>query len=125
MLSRHDISDEDWAEIEHLLPGRPGSHGGGTAGDNRRFVNAIRYLARTGIAWRDLPCCSGDFSSLWQRYNRWCRKGVWRKIAAALRDEDDEWLIVDSTSVRANPAAAGAKQKSRRHRGSRRAGVGA
>lgn len=125
MLSRHDISDEDWAKIEHLLPGRPGSHGGGTAGDNRLFVNAIRYLARTGLAWRDLPGCFGNYNSLWQRYNRWCTKGVWRAVARALRDEDQEWLIVDSTCVRAAPAAAGAKKKCRRYRRPIRAGAGA
>lgn len=108
--SRHDISDEDWGRIEHLLPGRPGQHGG-VAEDNRRFINAIRYLAKTGVAWRDLPFCYGDFNSVWQRYNRWCEKGVWEKIAQALTDEDREWLSVDSSVVRAAPAAAGAKKK--------------
>ena len=124
MHSRHDISDQDWERIEHLLPGRPGSHGGGTAGDTRTFVNAIRYIAKTGIPWRDVPCCFGNYNSLWQRYNRWCEKGIWQRIARALQDQDEEWLIVDSTSVRANPSAAGAKKKSRRFRRTGRAGVG-
>src|SRR5688500_8762684 len=100
MLSRHDISDAHWKRIEGLLPGRPGQHGG-VANDNRLFVNAIRYLAKTGIAWADLPTCYGKSNSLWQRYNRWCQIGVWQRIAEALRDDDTEWLSVDSSCVRA------------------------
>lgn len=111
MLSRHDISDGHWDRIRHLLPGQAGGHGG-VGGDTRRFVNAIRYLAKTGIAWADLPTCFGKPNSLWQRYNRWCRTGVWAKVAAELRDDDTEWLSVDSSCVRANVAAAGAKKKS-------------
>ena len=110
MFSRHDLPDADWDRIQDLLPGRPGQHGG-VGKDNRRFVDAIRYLAKTGIAWADLPTCFGKPNSLWQRYNRWCRTGVWERIAAALRDDDTEWLSVDSSCVRATGAAAGAKKK--------------
>ena len=110
MLSRHDICDADWDRIKDLLPGRPGQHGG-VGKDTRLFVNAIRYLAKTGIAWADLPTCYGKPNSLWQRYNRWCRNGVWAKVAAELRDDDTEWLSVDSSCVRASVAAAGAKKK--------------
>lgn len=110
MFSRHDIRDADWERIKDLLPGRPGQHGG-VGNDNRLFVDAIRYLAKTGIGWADLPIHFGKSNSLWQRYNRWCRAGVWQKIAAALRDDDTEWLSVDSSCVRATGAAAGAKKK--------------
>ena len=110
MLSRHDISDDHWQRIAHLLPGQVGQHGG-VAVDNRLFLNAIRYLAKTGIAWADLPTCYGKPNSLWQRYNRWCQRDVWAKIAAELRDDDTEWLSVDSSCVRASVAAAGAKKK--------------
>jgi putative transposase len=75
------------------------------------FINAIRYLAKTGIAWADLPTCFGKSNSLWHRYDRWCRNGVWEKIAAELRDDDTEWLSIDSSCIRANVAAAGAKKK--------------
>ena len=111
MFSRHDLSDADWDRIKGLLPGRAGQHGG-VGKDNRRFVDAIRYLAKTGIAWADLPTHFGKPNSLWQRYNRWCRTGVWARVAAALRDDDTEWLSVDSSCVRAAGAAAGAKKKS-------------
>jgi transposase len=110
MLSRHDISDDHWSRIRHLLPGQVGGHGG-VGNDTRVFINAIRYLAKTGIGWADLPTCFGKSNSLWHRYDRWCRSGVWEKIAAELRDDDTEWLSIDSSCIRANVAAAGAKKK--------------
>ena len=110
MFSRHDLSDAHWDRIQDLLPGRPGQHGG-VGQDNRRFVDAIRYLAKTGIAWADLPEAAGVPNSLWQRYNRWCEGGVWERVAGVLRDDDTEWLLVDSSCVRAHPCAAGAKKK--------------
>ena len=110
MLSRHDISDDHWDRIAHLLPGQAGGHGG-VGNDTRLFLDAIRYLAKTGIAWADLPTCFGKPNSLRQRYDRWCRAGVWQRIADALRDDDTEWLSVDSSCVRAAGAAAGAKKK--------------
>ena len=110
MLSRHDLSDDHWNRIRHLVPGQAGGHGG-VGNDTRLFISAIRYLAKTGIAWADLPTGYGKSNSLWQRYNRWCRNGVWAKVAAALRDDDTEWLSVDSSCVRAHPCAAGAKKR--------------
>ena len=110
MFSRHDLPDAHWDRIKDLLPGRAGRHGG-VGNDNRLFIDAIRYLAKTGIAWADLPTHFGKPNSLWQRYNRWCRRGVWQEVAAALRDDDTEWLSVDSSCVRAHPCAAGAKKK--------------
>ncbi len=69
MLSRHDIRDDHWNRIRNLLPGQAGQHGG-VGHDTRLFLDAIRYLAKTGIAWADLPTCFGRPNSLWQRYNR-------------------------------------------------------
>lgn len=109
MLSRHDIPDEYWDRIQHLLPGQQGRHGG-VGHDTRVFVNAIRYLAKTGIAWADLPTCFGKPNRLWHRYDRWCRNGVWEKVAAELRGDDTEWLGVGSSCIRASVAAAGAKK---------------
>jgi len=124
MLSRHDLPDADWDRIEPLLPGRAGGHGR-VGADNRVFVDAVRHLAETGIAGADLPTCYGQPNSVWQRYNRWCRQGVRAGIAAALRDDDTEWVSVDTSGVRATGAAAGAKEKptapaARRPRRSRR-----
>ena len=59
---RHDISDESWAKIEYLLPGRKGTWGG-NARDNRQFINAVFWILRTGAPWRDLPPSYGDWKT--------------------------------------------------------------
>jgi transposase len=105
-MGRHEITDEDWARIEHLLPGRPGGHGG-VAKNNRLFINAIFYLAKVGCPWRDLPECFGKWNSIWQRFNRWCKLGIWQRIFAEIQDPDLEWFMLDSTVIRAHPHAAG------------------
>jgi len=110
MGHRHAISDEDWQRIEHLLPGRPGDSGW-TSGDNRLFIDAILYVAKTGIPWRDLPARFGHWDTAYKRFNRWCKKGTWQRVFEALQDPDLEWLIIDSTVVRAHPCAAGAPKK--------------
>jgi transposase len=110
MGHRHAISDESWERIERLLPGRPGDSGW-TANDNRLFVDAVLYVAKTGIPWRDLPARFGHWDTVYKRFNRWCQKGTWQRVFEALRDPDLEWLIMDSTVIRAHPCAAGAKKK--------------
>jgi transposase len=109
MGRRHEISDADWDRIEHLLPGQPGQHGG-VAGDNRRFINAVLYVARTGIPWRDLPERYGNWNSQWRRFDRWAKAGRFAALAGVLRDPDLDVLVLDSTAVRAHPCAAGAKK---------------
>jgi transposase len=110
MGHRHAISDENWERIEHLLPGRPGDPGW-TSKDNRLFVDAVLYVAKTGIPWRDLPARFGKWDTVYKRFSRWCRKGTWQRVFEALQDPDLEWLILDSTVVRAHPCAAGAQKK--------------
>jgi transposase len=110
MGHRHAISDDDFARIEYLLPGRPGDTGW-VAADNRRFIDAVLYVAKTGIPWRDLPERLGNWNSVWRRFDRWARKGTWARVFEALQDPDLEWLILDSTVIRAHPHAAGAKKK--------------
>ena len=61
MRHRHAISDADWARIKDLLPGQPGQHGG-VAKDNRLFVDAVLWIARTGAPWRDLPERFGNWN---------------------------------------------------------------
>ncbi len=105
MLRRHAIPDADWDRVGGLLPRR------GPAGvDNRLFVDAVLYVAKTGIPWRDLPERLGNWNSQWRRFDRWAKAGRWDPILAALRDPDLDVLILDSTAVRAHPCAAGAKK---------------
>ena len=109
MRHRHAISDADFDRIKDLLPGRPGSPGR-PAEDNRLFVDAVLWIAKTGAPWRDLPDRFGNNNSVWRRFDRWARKGRWEKIFQILQDPDLEWLILDSTAIRAHPHAAGAKK---------------
>ena len=110
MLHRHAISDDNFERIKELLPGRVGQPGV-TAKDNRLFIDAVLWIAKTGAPWRDLPERFGNWNSVWRRFDRWARTGVWGKVFEALQDPDLEWLILDSTIIRAHPHAAGAKKK--------------
>ena len=106
---RFVLSDGQWSRIEKLCVGKPGDPGG-TGSDNRMFVEAVLWIARTGSPWRDLPAIFGKWNSVFVRFNRWSASGVWDRIFAALSDDPDfEYLIIDSTIVRAHQHAAGAK----------------
>ena len=103
------LSDEQWRRIEKLCVGKP-EDPGGTGADNRMFVEGVLWIARTGSPWRDLPPVFGKWNSVFVRFNRWSESGVWHRIFAALSDDPDfEYLILDSTIVRAHQHAAGAK----------------
>ena len=106
---RHDISDEVWALLEPHLPGQRGQWGG-IAEDNRRFINAVFWVLRTGAPWRDLPPDYGKWGTVHQRFIRWRRKGIWEKLLELLVDEPDyEWLIIDASHIKVHPHAAGAR----------------
>ena len=110
MRGRHELTDDQWREIEPLLPGKRGDPGR-AGNDNRLFVNAVLYVARTGIPWRDLPERFGRWNTIWRRFDRWCAAGVWAALAAALGDADLEELHLDSTSIKAQQSAAGSRRK--------------
>jgi len=109
-MRRHEISDERWNKIKDLLPGKP-SDPGRTAVDNRGFLNAVLWIAKTGAPWRDLPERFGEWNSVFQRFNRWCKRGAWARLLQAWQDPDLECLMLDSTVIRAHQHAAGAKKK--------------
>jgi transposase len=80
--------------------------------DNRRFLNALLWMARSGGRWRDLLKRLGKHETVKRRYYRWIEMGVLDKILAALaREADLEWLMIDSTIVRAHQLAAGARRQ--------------
>lgn len=105
---RHDISDRVWTALEPLLPGREGSWGG-VAQDNRRFINAVLWILRTGAPWRDLPADYGDWKNTHRRFCRWRDKGQWEGLLHRLIKEPDfEWLMIDASHIKAHAHAAGA-----------------
>jgi transposase len=103
------LSDEQWARMAPHIIGDARSRG--TSGrDNRLFVEAVLWIVRTGAPWRDLPEAFGDWNSTFRRFSRWSAKGVWQRLFEAMADDPDfEYLIMDSTIVRAHPHASGAK----------------
>lgn len=117
-MKRHTISGADWNRVKGLLPAR------GPKADNRRFVNAVLWIARTGCPWRDLPTRFGKWNSAWRRFRRWAGAGVWGTVLAVVRDPDVSTLVLDSTVIRAHPAAAGAQKKMARRLSGGAAGGG-
>ena len=110
VLDRLVLDDEQWERIAPLIIGRPDQKGS-TGRDNRMFVEGVLWLVRTGSPWRDLPEVFGDWNSVFRRFSRWSAKRVWWRIFEAMSDDPDfEYLIVDSTIVRAHQHAAGAKK---------------
>lgn len=109
MKNRHRIRDDQWEKIKDCLPGKKDDPGR-TACDNRAFIEAVMWVAKTGAPWRDLPEELGSWNTVYQRFSRWSKKGVWQMIFNTLAvDCDTEWLMIDSSIVRAHQHAAGAK----------------
>lgn len=102
------LSDEQWARIEPLLPSNEGCKGRPFE-DSRKVVEAMIFRARTGIPWRDLPREQfGPWQTVWKRHRRYAADGTWDKVLAALLTEADaageiDWRVsVDSTISRAH-----------------------
>lgn len=107
--SRYELSHAQWERIEPLLPGKAGDPGR-TAADNRGFVNGVLWVLRSGARWSDLPPRYGAYKSVHKRFTRWATNGVWARVFQALiRDQDNEYLMIDSSIVRAHAQAATGK----------------
>jgi putative transposase len=105
------LREDQWERIEKLIPGKKGDRGR-PAANNRRFVEAVIWIARTGSPWRDLPVEFGPWNTVYIRFARWSDKSVWHNIFAVLREDADfEEVYLDSTVVRAHQHAAGAAKK--------------
>jgi len=104
------LTDGEWQRIEPLIPGKKGDRGR-HGKDNRLFVDGVLWLVRAGAPWRDLPEEFGNWNSVFRRFRRWAQKGVWKLLFTELGENPDlEYLIIDSTIVRAHQHAAGAKK---------------
>ena len=109
MQRRHSIRDDQWEKIKDSLPGKK-EDSGRTCSDNQLFIKAVMWIARTGAPWRELPPEYGKWSTVHKRFIRCAKEGVWQMIFNTLAvDADTEWLMIDSTIVRAHHNAAGAK----------------
>jgi transposase len=101
------LSDAQWALIEPLLP----DLGGKPRVDDRRVISGILHRFREGLRWRAVPGDYGPRTTLYNRFNRWSKRGLWQQLFATLAITDDppSVAMVDSTVVRAHRAASGAK----------------
>ena len=106
-MRRYALRDDQWDRIKDILPGREG-HVGGTAADNRLFVEAVLFRFRAGVPWRDLPERFGNWKIVYQRFNRWAKSGVFERVFRLLAsDHDNEYMMIDATIVRAHQHSAG------------------
>lgn len=108
-MDRSALSNEQWERVAPLLPGKVGDPGR-SGEDNRRFLEAVLWIARTGAPWRDLPDGFGKWNSAFVRFRRWAVKEVFDAIFAVLSDDPDfEYAIIDGTIVRVHQHGTGAK----------------
>jgi Transposase and inactivated derivatives len=114
-LKRHDLTDEEWARLEPLLP--VGGRQGRPWADHRTVINGVFFRVRTGDPWRDLPSLYGPWKTVYNRHRRWSGDGTWEEILEALQtgcdqDEGPDWAAaIDSTVIRAHQHAAGARHE--------------
>lgn len=109
MVKRYELTDGQWERICDFSSGKAGDPGR-TAEDNRRFVNAVLWVLRSGAHWHDLPERYGKWKSVHTRFARWAKSGVWERVFAVLTaDRRNEYLMIDTTLVRAHRQAATGK----------------
>lgn len=115
-MARKRIRNDQWKRIQDVIPGKA-TDSGGTAKDNRLFLEAVLWIARTGSPWRDLPRELGNWHATFTRFSRWRRKGVWQRVIEAISGDvelesllntivrttgtkrADPWLPVDGTTL--------------------------
>jgi len=110
MSKRYELTDRQFAVIRDMLPGKPGDRGR-TAADNHRFINGVLWVLRSGAHWHDLPERYGHWKSTHQRFSRWAKSGVWEAVfKRLLEDPQNQYVMIDSTLVKAHQAAAAGKR---------------
>jgi transposase len=120
-MVRRWLRDDQWERLGAMLPGKDGDPGR-TGDNNRLFIEAVLWVARTGSPWRDLPAEFGLWNSVYTRFARWSNSGVWQDVFAELAKEADfEEVFLDSTIVRAHQHSSGAAKKKGRKRSGARA----
>jgi len=78
---RYELTDHEWATIKAMLPNKPR---GVPRVNDRRVLNGIFWVLRSGAPWRDLPDNFGPYTTCYNRLVRWRQAGVWAKIMSAL-----------------------------------------
>ncbi len=104
------LTDEQWQKILPVLKSFPEIRLG-AGRDCRRFLDAVLWITRSGSQWRLLPKQYGKWNSVFKRFDRWSELGIFNKLFEHLSgDRDLEYLLIDSTIVRAHASSAGAQK---------------
>ena len=116
-MSRHNLTDLEWKTIRRFLPKERTGKAGRPWKPHRQVINGIVFVLRTGIPWPDLPPEFGKFKTVYNRFRRWVKSGLWLKIVESLIGRllkggkiDFELWCVDGTVIRAHRVAAGARK---------------
>ena len=106
MTVRLALSDDKWSQLATLIARL--RLRGPRGRDDRRFVEAVLWITRTGTPWRDLPEQFGKWSTVYRRFRRWAVAGHWQALRIGLAEgvDEDALLLIDSTIVKAHPHAA-------------------
>lgn len=108
-MIRTVLTDGQWERMAPHCLGKS-SDPGRTGGDNRTFVEAVLWKARTSGPWRDLPNALGDWNAVFKRFDYWSKRGVWKRIFEAVSDDPDmEYAMIDATIVPVHRHGHGAK----------------
>jgi transposase len=87
-MSRHDLTDEQWAVIEPLIPKQKAGPGRKRHPD-RHTLNGILYVLKTGCPWEDVPRAYGSPATCWRRLSAWAADGTWERIWRTLLSQLD------------------------------------
>jgi transposase len=110
-MARFDLSDAEWDIIAPLLPGADGKRNGRPRLDDRKVLNGIFFVLRTGTPWRDLPERYGPYTTVYNRFNRWAKRGVWIAVFEALSARSPPIDAPDRFLHRARPPARRRRKK--------------
>ncbi len=107
-MARYEMTDFEWRVIEPLLPQ---NSRGVPRVDDKRVLNGIFWVLRSGAPWADLPRKYGPHTTCYNRFARWTKAGIWDQIMDAITDAyDGDVRMIDGTSVRVHHSAATLKK---------------
>ena len=111
LKKRYELSDDEWERVKNLLPSDKLEKQGRPPKPKREMLNAILWIAKSGAAWRDLPERYGAWETVYSKFKKWSKDGVFGKIFEELVvDADVQDISLDSSSVKAHQHSAGAKK---------------
>jgi len=110
-MRRYELTNAEWERIKDMLPPERSGKKGRPCIDNRKMLNGMLWIARSGAQWREMPTRYGKWSGVYTRFRAWRDRGVLEAIFRALSiDADKENLSIDSTSVKVHQSANGGKK---------------